>query len=190
MRIIPTRVGKSEKAFENALQKRIIPTRVGKSLCLSPFRAFPWDHPHACGEKRILICLTAKMRGSSPRVWGKVFLQIQATLTIGIIPTRVGKREGEWIWNTHEGDHPHACGEKGIGSAPYNLYVGSSPRVWGKAANPYGVYNIVRIIPTRVGKRLKKTVNFKAFYIPKSMFSFSFDRIPYSSKLSSSARCF
>ena len=169
---------------------RIIPTRVGKRRLADERDGASRDHPHACGEKRSCRGKSDGAKGSSPRVWGKVVRIWLMQRTCRIIPTRVGKSLLPHCMLPKPRDHPHACGEKySVFCSPPRL-LGSSPRVWGKGGNIPRFMLAGGIIPTRVGKRLKKTVNFKAFYIPKSMFSFSFDRIPYSSKLSSSARCF
>ena len=70
----------------------IIPTRVGTSLSstkpISPLK----DHPHACGDKRLMIYSLMQVYGSSPRVWGQV-----------------GMFESNYVDNE---DHPHACGDK------------------------------------------------------------------------------
>ncbi len=75
-------------------KRRIIPTRVGTSLCARETRLYPWDHPHACGDKisgRLPLISTL---GSSPRVWGQVALTAYLTLGTRIIPTRVGTSTG------------------------------------------------------------------------------------------------
>ena len=70
----------------------IIPTRVGTSydmsICLSSIR----DHPHACGDKCVTLCLYGLISGSSPRVWGQVDTDFTVDLSERIIPTRVGTR--------------------------------------------------------------------------------------------------
>ena len=74
-----------------------------------------------------------------------------------IIPTRVGTRL-KALWPDAQGkDHPHACGDK----SPFKLWhfshAGSSPRVWGQVVNwKYG-WSTARIIPTRVGTRMRVT---------------------------------
>ena len=51
-----------------------------------------WDHPHAYGDKALLLSKTNSHQGSSPRVWGQVTV---ATATE--VSTK---------------DHPHAYGDK------------------------------------------------------------------------------
>ena len=51
----------------------------------------------------------------------------------------------------HEGDHPHACGDK-CRSVLLSLMIrGSSPRVWGQVLRLTFATNYLGIIPTRVG---------------------------------------
>ena len=52
---------------------RIIPTRVGTRCHYSRLSKSRRDHPHACGDKRLLVRSFRPTRGSSPRVWGQVY---------------------------------------------------------------------------------------------------------------------
>ena len=72
------------------------------------------DHPHACGEKPKCCGELHSDGGSSPRVWGKVYV-LPFTIPIKrIIPTRVGKSDDFEDEDGIGEDHPHACGEKGL----------------------------------------------------------------------------
>ena len=91
--------------------------------------------------------------GSSPRVWGQVYIFTIYRFSTGIIPTRVGTRTLDKKSCLRYKDHPHACGDK---KKDYNLVGvnnGSSPRVWGQAVSILQRGIIGRIIPTRVGTR-------------------------------------
>ena len=121
-------------ATENFIKYRvrIIPTRVGTSQ-KSDFKVSPiQDHPHACGDKGtyprgLFYCL-----GSSPRVWGQVQLPFSSYVGLRIIPTRVGTSTGIMrVWYKAE-DHPHACGDKTAATVCLLCGKGSSPRVWGQ----------------------------------------------------------
>ena len=70
---------------------RIIPTRVGKSAEERWRHGRDWDHPHACGEKRLYALWLWAHTGSSPRVWGKETVFGSGGDRYRIIPTRVGK---------------------------------------------------------------------------------------------------
>ena len=91
--------------------------------------------------------------GSSPRVWGQVATSPLLVALCGIIPTRVGTRQGKYGRNCRSEDHPHACGDKVTAAFLIISPAGSSPRVWGQghAVSVIGVP--FRIIPTRVGTR-------------------------------------
>ena len=135
------------------LKRRIIPTRVGTSSQNGlAFDAFT-DHPHACGDKGSLLKNCPAIRGSSPRVWGQVFADRCNAVNKGIIPTRVGTSNCDFVAVCIYQDHPHACGDKLLRYHSNVRTEGSSPRVWGqvlltvKNSFPY------RIIPTRVGTR-------------------------------------
>ena len=55
-------------------------------------------------------------------------------------------------------DHPHACGDKHNSLATFSRLLGSSPRVWGQAFLSINGVSSFRIIPTRVGTRILKTL--------------------------------
>ena len=133
--------------------RRIIPAGAGKSFSWTcPHGSFE-DHPRGCGEKLPTAQASGTVRGSSPRVRGKVtFLHFFAAwlgssprvrgiwplgllqgASGGIIPAGAGKRIPWEERAVGAGHHPRGCGEKDprpIGEAPR---PGSSPRVRGKA---------------------------------------------------------
>ncbi len=51
--------------------ERIIPTRVGTSNKKFARENATGDHPHACGDKKVRDTLFNSTLGSSPRVWGQ-----------------------------------------------------------------------------------------------------------------------
>ena len=54
-------------------------------------------------------------------------------------------------------DHPHAYGDKLKTPCHVSAEPGSSPRVWGQVAVAASKAGKTRIIPTRMGTRLKKS---------------------------------
>ena len=142
---------KSLSAYLQAF--RIIPTRVGtryaSAFAINSFQ----DHPHACGDKRIVLACAMWCGGSSPRVWGQARLRQSVKLLSRIIPTRVGTRLISQAQNTTYWDHPHACGDKKRGKNIILYDWGSSPRVWGQDESFKLPVEKLRIIPTRVGTR-------------------------------------
>ena len=110
---------------------RIIPTRMGTRISHFRRSAPREDHPHAYGDKSLRTLKTARLRGSSPRVWGQ---GISGNMNAEI------KR-----------DHPHAYGDKFLPTVATLSTKGSSPRVWGQVPRPLGKVKKASIIPTRMG---------------------------------------
>ena len=85
--------GQEDKDTENPNVRRIIPTRVGTSHTLHKITRQRRDHPHACGDKPFLLYSLSTPQGSSPRVWGQGERSDDQTISLRIIPTRVGTRK-------------------------------------------------------------------------------------------------
>ena len=135
---------------------RIIPTRVGTSALSLKIYPFVKDHPHACGDKEGVYGSVSATVGSSPRVWGQAISVKISPQMAGIIPTRVGTRQNWKKKTTLKKDHPHACGDKKSNFNSLQIFLGSSPRVWGQDFNLLYAQNFFRIIPTRVGTRYRR----------------------------------
>ncbi len=132
----------------------IIPTRVGTRGQIVKNASTNWDHPHACGDKRVLNVLMTIAQGSSPRVWGQVLTYTSVYVYCRIIPTRVGTSHIGNSKHIIRPDHPHACGDKTLSSKSLKDCWGSSPRVWGQDSFISIEMTSFRIIPTRVGTSL------------------------------------
>ena len=124
--------GQEAIVLRQQTQARIIPTRVGTRISAYVVIFKSVYHPHACGDKNLLAFMANIRQGSSPRVWGQVFLSTSLTQKIRIIPTRVGTRWEHLTRYTCPWDHPHACGDKYRGEFRNWWAEGSSPRVWGQ----------------------------------------------------------
>ena len=111
---------------------RIIPMRVGTSKSWMKENITEKDHPHACGDKRLIMLNGSMARGSSPCVWGQVDTGIKILDTLRIIPMRVGTSCTKSDINKVSKDHPHACGDKEQGKRKRKPRIGSSPCVWGQ----------------------------------------------------------
>ena len=109
----------------------IIPTRMGTSPPTNAIVKRSRDHPHAYGDKYLLVTFTSAIRGSSPRVWGQVYEAQDNAMNYRIIPTRMGTR-----WS--KADKTTSA-------------IGSSPRVWGQVQDEFASQERRRIIPTRMG---------------------------------------
>ena len=104
--------GQVKAEQEKEVSQGIIPTRVGTSKSSVQHFRCPWDHPHACGDKNVVILEHTERRGSSPRVWGQVLTVLALSVKSGIIPTRVGTSTFFGLVSQPVQDHPHACGDK------------------------------------------------------------------------------
>ena len=128
---------------------------MGTRTSRTHFRMPLKDHPHAYGDKRMLILRVCVLIGSSPRVWGQVKAARDKVHDIGIIPTRMGTRPILSINISSSEDHPHAYGDKSIKVLKGCNTIGSSPRVWGQAIFANRMKALNRIIPTRMGTSFK-----------------------------------
>ena len=90
-------------------------------------------------------------------MWGQAQQLSNIFTSLGIIPTRVGTSNIGITERTLREDHPHARGDKANGTPLGEWDTGSSPRVWGQADDLTDTNGGKRIIPTRVGTRLKKS---------------------------------
>ena len=109
------------------------------------------DHPHAYGDKTLMLSEQKIIPGSSPRVWGQVEGVYSCVRLFGIIPTRMGTRSVLMFICRRKRDHPHAYGDKTILVIVIAVMIGSSPRVWGQVNMNVSYCLMLRIIPTRMG---------------------------------------
>ena len=94
------------------------PLRIrGKSTALVFAAPTAEDHPRACGEKLGLDVSLAQMKGSPPRMRGKVVSHSGSQREDRITPAHAGKSFYREKQNYVEWDHPRACGEKAFFSA-------------------------------------------------------------------------
>ena len=113
------------------------------------------DHPHAYGDKATIRNNNTDFGGSSPRVWGQVNLPPKECKNCRIIPTRMGTSQKTLTAFLRCKDHPHAYGDKLRITNNTATRTRSSPRVWGQVHTDTNVLQKRRIIPTRMGTRLR-----------------------------------
>ena len=155
----PRAWGKGWIAAGRAWTFRIIPTSVGKRVINDADGELVSDHPHERGEKKGDKSKTQRLRGSSPRAWGKVVDTRHPPTRTRIIPTSVGKSTRRAPGDRPTADHPHERGEKPRYTRSTVSAIGSSPRAWGKVSLQSDYALSRRIIPTSVGKRRPGTVH-------------------------------
>ena len=150
----PPRVrGKEIHLGEIDLQDRITPACAGKREPPPAFRACGRDHPRVCGEKAYGNNYHLPDQGSPPRVRGKVFRSAGAAFRAGITPACAGKRRLSSACTWLDWDHPRVCGEKIVVIAVCHSFMGSPPRVRGKAGLVQIVGGLRGITPACAGKR-------------------------------------
>ena len=131
--------------------------RVGTSCQCHFCMCSTQDHPHACGDKTRRTHRYQSRTGSSPCVWGQVRSLHRDNAVLRIIPMRVGTRISSTLTSWSMWDHPHACGDKASNPLVLSMTSGSSPCVWGQVETVLNDSWDKRIIPMRVGTRLKKS---------------------------------
>ena len=123
--------GTHQKALNCQAFSRITPTCVGNTAPKNQLNSFGQDHPHLCGEHRILTLRPLTLTGSPPPVWGTRELYRPIIKADRITPTCVGNtgfrdKRTEDAW-----DHPHLCGEHTNAKNDIASVKGSPPPVWG-----------------------------------------------------------
>ena len=108
-------------------------------------------HPHACGEHFISHFFFSSHFGSSPRMWGTLFVRIISISNSRFIPTHVGNTTSYFSPSSNESVHPHACGEHIFLIICTFYFFGSSPRMWGTPLGDFPDRPDNRFIPTHVG---------------------------------------
>ena len=131
----------------------IIPAGAGKSDLWFLAVLLAWDHPRGCGEKPTPHRSTMALKGSSPRVRGKVLGHERRRRLFRIIPAGAGKSGGRCRCVMADGDHPRGCGEKWGSAERVATLPGSSPRVRGKDLRKSIADEAAGIIPAGAGKR-------------------------------------
>ena len=88
----PPRVrGKLRALVAQAYPIGITPARAGKTEKNATFACFLKDHPRACGENDASRDIYDCVRGSPPRVRGKLLCRPVHAVVHGITPARAGK---------------------------------------------------------------------------------------------------
>ena len=107
----PRMRGALSEALLECQEDRIIPADAGSTVADMQGTDTSKDHPRGCGEHRHQkLCLLMVM-GSSPRMRGAPWRELDDVIALGIIPADAGSTMGK-VSNTMAGrDHPRGCGE-------------------------------------------------------------------------------
>ena len=109
-------------------------------------------HPRVCGENKGVAVLGKGMKGSSPRVRGKLIGCAGVRVDDGLIPACAGKTVNIPHCICEEPAHPRACGENFIPRPRAAPFGGSSPRMRGKLTGELIHRGTTGLIPAHAGK--------------------------------------
>ena len=145
--------GKGSRTFIEPSLFRITPAHAGKSRNHGGTRSGCGDHPRACGEKLAEAMQARNIRGSPPRMRGKVHGLAIGAVGVGITPAHAGKSSWYKVESYDLQDHPRACGEKPPLLCFFSLVLGSPPRMRGKEFFVQDCLLSDGITPAHAGKR-------------------------------------
>ena len=153
----PPRVrGKPGNAGREHVCARITPACAGKTTCPMLDTQRTSDHPRVCGENPVFPAAPLDMRGSPPRVRGKLGAAGEIKQRIRITPACAGKTGPRHERRGRRTDHPRVCGENTTLKAGLSMCDGSPPRVRGKPQKERRRAAFRRITPACAGKTLRK----------------------------------
>ena len=108
----------------------------------------------ACAGKSVQVDHKAgQVKGSPPRMRGKVELVAERGVALRITPACAGKRATTKMASSATQDHPRVCEEKRWKTAAALLMSGSPPRMRGKEIGHLIKVRLIGITPACAGKR-------------------------------------
>ena len=131
---------------------RNIPAHAGKTGSSSFQPDTFQEHPRACGENRGNLGGDPELRGTSPRMRGKLRTGVAHYPHLRNIPAHAGKTSCAPRSPRHDSEHPRACGENVNTTMTNRSCSGTSPRMRGKPMKIQVVGSQRRNIPAHAGK--------------------------------------
>ena len=144
--------GKEAGRLRRGQRQGITPAYAGKRSWPTSTRTAARDHPRVCGEKAFVAVCCHLVKGSPPRMRGKVKEFACKDGSPRITPAYAGKsaaKVGGWLASK---DHPRVCGEKYCCTAIASRRSGSPPRMRGKGARICKDLERMGITPACAGK--------------------------------------
>ena len=135
-----------------AYGKGITPAHAGKTLPFLLPLFLLWDHPRACGENRSRNIHASEVRGSPPRMRGKLGAHNSKLAYPWITPAHAGKTLPVAPGLRSCRDYPRACGENDRDIGELAAGRGSPPRMRGKPDHPEYQSSHRGITPAHAGK--------------------------------------
>ena len=154
LRSPPRMRGKVNLLLDGNIPLGITPAYAGKSPPPARMPGLCRDHPRVCGEKFTRMSVVASMRGSPPRMRGKVAGNCKGAGAGGITPAYAGKRQARLPQSISSRDHPRVCGEKYLRVLSMIFSLGSPPRMRGKVKKIVCGLTALRITPAYAGKSI------------------------------------
>ena len=144
--------GKELLAADDLQTLRITPACAGKRRRTFAPNVCQGDHPRVCGEKSKLFPVDDAVKGSPPRVRGKVKVGLFVGHSVRITPACAGKRQTGLSLMLWSGDHPRVCGEKADWTNSDVVEWGSPLRMRGKGLEKLAHERRRGITPAYAGK--------------------------------------
>ena len=149
----PPRVrGKHPACDKREGSGRITPACAGKTERYQ-YAMYSWkDHPRVCGENCKPYHAAYFVKGSPPRVRGKLHVDSASRRAVRITPACAGKTHASTRSKLLVEDHPRVCGENPFLIFASKVFIGSPPRVRGKPVVCRRKHLPERITPACAGK--------------------------------------
>ena len=128
----PRMRGKRARRACHHRRRGYIPAYAGKTVASRRWSALVWVHPRACGENKLVNSRPCVLKGTSPRMRGKLTRLVLDRNIEGYIPAHAGKTRLLRVHEAGTGVHPRACGENEVLVDRAELLPGTSPRMRGK----------------------------------------------------------
>ena len=138
-----------------AINERYIPASAGEAPFSLPTSYAAPVHPRECGGSEWIGRLRDKVKGTSPRVRGKLPTVETQYVCTGYIPASAGEARTSDSKRAVPTVHPRECGGSVVGVRKRNERTGTSPRVRGK----HGICRVGNIdgryIPASAGEAVE-----------------------------------
>ena len=112
--------------------RRNIPAYAGKTSITDTTPVLSEEHPRVCGENIESKGLSVCVKGTSPRMRGKLWAVQRDATGARNIPAYAGKTQPEPQYRRQPWEHPRVCGENFCPATQSQQLGGTSPRMRGK----------------------------------------------------------
>ena len=149
----PPRVrGKRGQGPPGNKRPRLTPACAGKTFRRQDGRRGARAHPRVCGENLVGGGGDEGVRGSPPRVRGKLIISPLSLSRVGLTPACAGKTLTRHPSPRQQWAHPRVCGENTRATPRAAMVTGSPPRVRGKRSGSPPPAQTPRLTPACAGK--------------------------------------